>query len=124
MLLQNDNANFLFTQNTLRWVSNEGRRRRVLFLDDGAIVKKFEVSLTEVPDPTKTPPERLPLPPVDVFNQVLASWQEDDIFNRLILERFSMGQILSGLTVSLSVALVLYGSYRLWRGRYLPEVHP
>ena len=44
MMLQNDNANFRFAQNTVRWLTNNGTRRRVLFLDDGDVVKKFDRS--------------------------------------------------------------------------------
>lgn len=124
MMLQADNANFRFAQDAVRWLTGNGARKRVLFLDDGAAVNKFQVPPSEIPDPTQLPPEHLPLPTVDVFNQILASWQDEDVFNRLILERFSMQQILSGLTLSLTAALVLYGSYRLWRARYLQDIHP
>lgn len=124
MMLQADNGNFLFAEAAVRWLSNGGARKRVLFLDDGAVVDKFQVPLSEIPDPTQLPPEHLPLPTVDVFNQILASWQDEDVFNRLILERFSMQQILSALTLSLTAALVAYGSYRLWRARYLQDIHP
>ena len=93
-------------------------------LDEGIVQKKLEVSIKDIPNPTKLPPQRLPVPPVEVLNQVLASWQDDDIFNRLILERFSMNQVLSGLALWLSVAFLAYGFFRLWRGRYLQDIHP
>src|SRR5205823_5090731 len=81
MMLQGDNANFVFAQDTVRWLTGNGARKRVLFLDDGAVVDKFQVPLSEIPDPTQLPPEHLPLPTVDVFNQILASWQDEDVFN-------------------------------------------
>lgn len=124
MMLQNDNGNFRFAQGLVRWLTNDGGRKKALFVDDGVVQGRFEVLPADIPDPTKLPPQRLPVPPVEVLNQVLASWQDDDIFNRLILERFSLNQILSGLALWLSVAFIVYGLLRLRRSRYLQDVHP
>jgi hypothetical protein len=124
MMLQNDNGNFQFADATIRWFAGNGTRTRALFLADGEIVKQFEVPLSEIPDPTKLPPPRLPVPPVEVFNQVLASMQNEDVFNRFLLEQFPLHQIVSATALGVTFVLLLYGASRLWRGRYSQDVHP
>lgn len=124
MMLQRDNGNAWFTQNLVRWLTNDGGRKKVLFLDDGQVQKRLKVTESEIPDLNAPPLQHLPIPPMEVLNQLLATSQENDIFNRLILERFSMNQILSAAALWLSGGFLVYGFYRLWRARYLPDVHP
>ena len=44
MMLQTDNGNSRFAQNAVRWLTNDGTRRRVLFLADGEVIPRFAVA--------------------------------------------------------------------------------
>jgi hypothetical protein len=123
MMLQDNNDNARFAAQTVRWLTEDGKRRRVLFLVDGLPERRFMVSPAEIPDPTRPPP-RMPLPSAAALNQLLASWQQDDIFNRLIQERFSSSRMLSGFALGLTLMLLGYGFLRLWQGSYSTDTHP
>jgi hypothetical protein len=110
MMLQTDNGNFDFAYNCLRWLSNGGARRQVLFYDEGKIVPDFHVPLTTVPD--------LGVSPVDLANRMIVAAERENLFNRLILEHVSMPRVLSTVAVVLTLGLALYGFYRLIHASY------
>ena len=115
MMLQPDNGNFDFAYNCINWLTNSGergreKRDRVLFIDEGRVEPSFEVPLQSIPD--------LPFSPVDAANQVIAAAEQDDLFNRVILENVSLRQVKSGWVLVLTVTLVAYGLYRLMKAGY------
>jgi hypothetical protein len=110
MMLESDNGNFDFAYNCVKWLSDSGRRSNVLFVDDDTIVTDFKVPLTDIAVP--------PISPLDAANHVIAALEEDDLFNKLILEQFSLRQIISAWALVLTVGLLLYVFYRLIRGGY------
>jgi hypothetical protein len=120
MMLQADNDNFDFALGAIRWLTEPASPggpapRRVLFVDEGAVVTDFKVSL-------KAPPG-IPLPTADVLNHLLVGIENDNVFNRLILNRFSLGQVLSGIALGLTGALVVYGGMRLAHSSHSVDPH-
>jgi hypothetical protein len=110
MMLQTDNGNFDFAYNCVKWLNDSGKRRNVLFVDEGTIVQDFKV-----------PPQNLPAPPispVEAVDQVIVALEEHDLLNKLILEQFSLRRIMSGWAIALTVGLLLFGFYRLIRAGY------
>jgi hypothetical protein len=110
-----ENGNMQFAFNCVKWLSQDGRRDRVLFIDEGTVVKNFDVPLQTLPD--------LPLGPVELANVVIAAAENENLFNRFILEQFGRSRVLRGWLIGLTVALLLYGLYRLIRGGYQPDPH-
>jgi hypothetical protein len=110
MMLQPDNDNFDFALKALQWLIGSpagggAAPNRVLFVDEGAVVTNFNV-------PLKTSPG-IPVPTAEALNQLLLGTEFDNVFNRLILHRFSPGQVLSVLALVLTGAMLAYGSVRI-----------
>lgn len=121
MMIQDDNDNFDFAVQTVRWLTDNGKRKRVYFLEDGEPVSNFNVSLKDGLSGSKRSIE-LPENPVAVVNHVLTNWEDDNIFNRLILERFgNIHRVVSGIAVLVTAALIAYGYFRLRRVRHVAE---
>jgi hypothetical protein len=120
MMLQPDNDNFDFALGAIRWLTEPASPggpapRRVFFVDEGAVVTDFKV-------PLKDPPG-IPLPTADVLNQLLLGIEYDNVFNRLILNRFSLGQVLSGIALGLTGTVVVFGGMRLARSSHGIDPH-
>jgi hypothetical protein len=116
MMLQPDNDNFNFAYNCLDWLK-EGKRTRVLFYDENEIVTDFKVPIKVI--------NEFPVPPIERMNKLLASLEEENIFNRLILGRnpeYTFRIILRVLAVTLTAGLVLLGFYWLLQNRHRIEV--
>ncbi len=119
MMLQPDNDNFNFAYNCLDWLKEgkEGKRTRVLFYDENEIVTDFKVPIKVI--------NEFPVPPIEVMNKLLASLEEENIFNHLILGRDperTFRIILRVLAVTLTAGLVLLGFYWLLHNRHRIEV--
>ncbi len=111
MMGRTDNDNFAFAWNSVRWLTNGGRRKYALFLEDGRPVTTFDVPLLQPP-----------LPPLKIVNHVLRGLEEENFFNRLILDNVPRERILRGLFLSVSGMLLLYGLVRLVRVHHRAEV--
>jgi hypothetical protein len=110
MMLQSDNGNFDFAYNCVKWLSDSDKRRNVLFFDEGTMVLDFTVPVTNLPMP--------PISPLEAANHVVAALEEDNLFNKLILEHFTLRQIASGWAVVLTALLMGFVFYRLMRSGY------
>jgi hypothetical protein len=110
MMLQSDNGNFDFAYNCVKWLSDSGKRHKVLFFDEGTPVDDFKVPITNVPVP--------PIPAMQAANHVVVALEQEDLFNKLILEQFSLRQIVSAWAVAVTVTLLLFVFYRLIRSGY------
>jgi hypothetical protein len=118
MMLQKDNNNFSFAENTLRWlcdVEDSGARRpHVLLIQDGRIEESFDVKVK--PGPAALPtdlPKDLPAHPVDLINGLLAKWEDENVHNEILLQGATWKQILSVAAIALSVVIIAYGLYRV-----------
>src|SRR5262249_5761742 len=86
-----------------------------LFIDEGMIRTDFNVAVKMVPD--------LPLPSLQVVNQLLVGLENENLFNRLLVpNRAALSRLLSGLAVGLTVGLVVFGLFRIMKGRHRVEV--
>lgn len=118
MMLQEDNDNFAFAINCVRWLSDGGKRDRVLFIDDGRIVTSFDVTVREIP-------AALPDHPVDLINNLLTKWERENIHNELLLEQFrSPSQLLSILAIAATVILAVYLFFRMQMAHHRMETSP
>lgn len=132
MLLQTDNDNFDLACSAVRWLSDDGKRTRVLFIEDGEVVTNFNVILKELPVPPLPP-----LPPeaemVRLANKLLVDLESEDYFNRTLLEAISpagrtpesgpdlqagRGRVLQLLVLLTTVGLLMFGWHRLVRARH------
>jgi hypothetical protein len=113
MMAQRDNDNFTFACNCIRWLTDGGKRQRVLLLEEGTVQREFEVPLKELPMP--------PMPPAHMLNKVLRGLEEERFFDRVLLRLFSRERIVAAVLLVLSVVLLLYGASRLMRARYRHE---
>jgi hypothetical protein len=107
MMVQLDNDNFDFTVNAIRWLREKesGKRTRVLFVVDGAIITDFSLHLAP------------PLPTTAVLNQMLRGLEEERFFQHL-LESFLPPHRLIALTLAIGTfVLLLYGAKKLMEGR-------
>jgi hypothetical protein len=110
LIAQNDNDNLLFALNCVRWLTDAGKRRKVLFVEDGKVQTSFDVPLAQRP--------ALPLPPVRIIDQVLRGLEDENAFNRLLLEGHDKANLVRVILVVLTVLLVILGLRRLLQGRH------
>ena len=113
MMAQRDNDNFTFAQNCIDWLTDGGRRKRVLMIEEGRIQGKFDVPLTVVP--------ALPLPSSTVVNKILHGLEEENFFNRLLVSLVGRDRILRMVLLFLSAGLLVFGISRLMRARHRME---
>jgi hypothetical protein len=113
MILQPDNDNFFFACNAVNWLTEEGKRTEVFFVEDGTVVTNFNVALKEPPP--------LPMPTegqlIDLGNRLIAKVDEQDLPNRFINDRIRPVQLLRLVLLLLTGAFLLYGCWRLVSGR-------
>lgn len=112
MMLQEDNDNIGFACNCMAWLrADDSRRDRVLLYEEGTINANFNVPVSPPPIP----------PPGPWINQLLQQVEEENLFNRALLGQVSVSEILRAVLVALSVALLLYGLWRLVKARHRVE---
>jgi hypothetical protein len=117
MLSQSDNDNFDFALLCLEWLTDGGRRNRVLFVEEGLVQSQFDVAFKDVPPP--------PLPPLGVIVRAVDSGlrglEEENAFDRMIQNRVDAvvpRQALQALGLLLTLGVVLYGLVRIGQGRH------
>jgi hypothetical protein len=110
MILQLDNDNYSFACNCVEWLMDEGKRKQVLFVDEGTIRTDLEIPLEEpeVPDVQVPPVEAL----VPLINKLVASVEHENLFNRMLVEQLGPTRILKGVVLLLTAMLVAYGLVR------------
>jgi hypothetical protein len=118
MLLQADNANWKFAENVASWLTDNGKRKQILFIDDGVIRTDFDVAL-EIPEPRLPPIEAL----VPMVNQMIAGLERENAFNRLLVQAFGGSEraIVRTVLLVLTIALLVYGLYRALNARHRVE---
>jgi hypothetical protein len=112
LMIRMDNDNFAFAVNTLRWLTEDGRRKRVLFLDDGEIQRRFDVPLATLP-PTRIPTE--------IINRVVCGLEEENRLNQMFLEQRNFSSYLRAALWGATLLLLFVGLRRLLQGRYRLE---
>jgi hypothetical protein len=107
MLAQQDNDNWDFAMSCLRWLTAAGQRKYALFIEEGRVVRTFDVPLI-----------RVPLPIVPMINAGLRWIEEENLLNRLIQEHVDRDELMKWLLVGCSGLLGLYGLRRLVRAHH------
>ncbi len=114
MMLQTDNDNFDLARAAISWLTDGGKRNRVLLLDDGDIVTSFDVPMQDVPP--------LPLPSeadlVRFANKAIVGLEREDFFNQMIRKLIPRVVLWRGVLVVLTLAVAAYFLLRLVRSRY------
>jgi hypothetical protein len=110
LLLQEDNDNWTFARNVLRWLLEKGRRRRVLFLEEGKVQSVLVL-----------PPPRPPRPSAEILDELLCNLEEEDCFNRALLQLADLRSYLQLAAGAATLWLLLAGLRRLWRSSYRSE---
>jgi hypothetical protein len=111
MLAQRDSDNFAFACNCIRWLTSDGQRKQVLFVEEGKIQASFDVPIRELPP--------LPIPPSQVVEKILGRLEEEGFFDRL----FGSDTFWRGTVLLLSAALLVYGVSRLLGARHRREIN-
>ena len=112
MLIQTDNDNFSFAWNTIAWLAQgpSGGREHVLFIDDGTVVDNLALPLSKFGS--------LPIPPIQVINRVIRGLEDENVFNRFLMEHFRKEHYLRGLFLLGSLAALVLGAWRIMHGRF------
>jgi hypothetical protein len=105
LLLASDNDNFAFALNCVRWLT-EGDRRRVLFVEEGHIQTSFPSPLA------------LPLPSTRVLDRMLRALEEENVFNRLLLDVADKSDYVRAIVLLVTLLVVFWGLRRLFLARH------
>ena len=106
-LAQRDLDNATFATNTIRWLTDNKQRKYCLFVKDSQTVAKFDVPLLMPPMPTTR-----------MINDFLRALEEENFFNRIILDHISKNRILRVLMAFSLIGLVIYGFRRYALARH------
>jgi hypothetical protein len=106
-LAQRDLDNATFATNTIRWLTDNKQRKYCLFVKDNQTVAKFDVPLLMPPMPTSR-----------MINDLLRALEEENFFNRIILDHISKNRILRVLMALSLIGLVIYGFRRYALARH------
>jgi hypothetical protein len=112
MLIQTDNDNFAFAWHVINWLGEApgGRREVALFIDDGKVITNFALPLSKFGP--------VPIPPIQVVNRMIRGLEDENIFNRLLMERIGKAPYLKVLLLLGSVLALLWGAWRLMHARF------
>jgi hypothetical protein len=120
MLSQPDNDNIAFAYGVVRWLTDDGRRKEVLFIDDGVVQTEFNVALN-VPPPKFPPLEAL----IPLADEAIVAVEKDNLINQALLEAVGgPWTIFRTLAFLLTLGLLFLGLYRFIQARHRPEVRP
>jgi hypothetical protein len=119
MMIQEDNNNFDFAYQCLRWLMKRGQnqeeRKQVYFLDEGQRIDNFYVPFTLAD---------MPRPSIEVLNQFLVKLEQENFFNRFILDPDPgrrIVEIIRVLTIVITTAVTGFGCYRFLQARHRSE---
>ncbi len=112
MLIQADNDNFAFAWNTIQWLAEgpRGTREYALFIHDGKVIDNFGLPLKRFGS--------IPIPPIQVVNRILRGLEDENFFNRLLLEHVGKEALLRVLLFVGSLIVLILGALRIMKGRY------
>jgi hypothetical protein len=116
MMLQDDNDNFDFAVNCLRWLgegSEGGPRRHTLFVLDGKVIQSFDVALKPLPP--------IPVPTIQVVNQLLHGLERENFLVRLLRDNMDVRGAIRLSLILLTVSMLVYGAKKLGDQRHHAE---
>jgi hypothetical protein len=104
---QRDLDNVTFTANTIRWLTDSKERKYCLFVRDNQAVTKFDVPLLVPPMPTSR-----------MINDFLRALEEENFFNRAVVDNIAKYRILRVLMTLALIGLAIYGFRRYCLARH------
>jgi hypothetical protein len=107
MLAQDDIDNLTFATNILRWLTNDKQRRHCLFVEENQVFTDFSVPIGEPPMPT-----------AKLINDLLRGWEEENFFNRLLLENVRKDTIQKWLLATAVIGLAVFGFRQMLKARF------
>jgi hypothetical protein len=113
MMAQRDNDNFAFACNCIHWLTDGGKRKRVLLLEEGTVQSQFDIPIRETPG--------LHLPTSRVVNKILHNLEEERLFDRLLFKFIPPEAIKRMALILCTVGLLIYGVRRLLRAQHRAE---
>jgi hypothetical protein len=105
-----DADNFAFARNCVQWLSEKGKRKYALLIEEGRVMKSFDVPLAQ-----------LPLPPLKAISGIVRGLEDENFFNRLLLDNVRRARLLRYLFLGASGLLLFYGLHRLIRAHHRGE---
>jgi hypothetical protein len=111
-MMRLDNDNLTFTFRCVRWLTNNGQRKYVLFVHNNTIVTDFNVPLSQFPIPWSR-----------WLSTLLRGLEQENRHNELFLDWLPRERIVYYLVILFSVGLALYGLRRLARSRFRLQPH-
>ena len=105
-----DADNFAFARNCVEWLSEKGKRKYALLIEEGRVMKSFDVPLAQ-----------LPLPPLKAISGIVRGLEDENFFNRLLLDNVPRARLLRYLFLGASGLLLFYGLHRLIRAHHRGE---
>jgi len=111
MMLNHDN--YAFALNSIHWMTEGGKRKHVLFVEESKVQASFQVPLTKLPPP--------PLPRAEILDRLLHGLEQENLFNRLLLESIGARHIWRAVLLGLTVLVVVLAFRRLLVARHRPE---
>ena len=100
-VVQQDTDNWRFMNNTVRWLTDNKKRKHALFIVDNKVVTNFNVPIGELPFPTRR-----------MVNDLLRGLEEENFFNRLLDEELPWSKRIRAVAAVALIGLVLYGFRR------------
>jgi len=117
MMQKTDNANARFGLRVAKWLTESGKRKRILFIEDGVAQSGVKAEQLQV---LPIPPE-IPKPSLNaligVGDQLLGGLEQEDVFNKFLVDKMPLRWLL----ILFTVLLVYYGYSRSRRGRHRVE---
>jgi hypothetical protein len=104
---QRDLDNATFTANTIRWLTDSKERKYCLFVKDDQAVTKFDVPLLLPPMPTSR-----------MINDFLRALEQENFFNRMVVDNIAKNKILRVLVTLSLIGLAIYGFRRYSLARH------
>lgn len=119
------NQNLEFATALIKWLKeSNGRRTKILFLENGQVVTDFGNvndwinSLDKLPTPRL---KDLPAPPAALVNALITGLERENIFNKIVLDNVIWSRLVATLGASSAAVLAAYGVYRAFRARHHVE---
>jgi hypothetical protein len=109
LVFQKENDNFVFMYNALTWLTESGKRDRVLFYNDGQLVTDFDVPLKWKWSPIPDLPN-----PVAIADHLLAGLEKENAFNRLLHRVLPHSILLRLLAVLVTLAILARWIYHVF----------
>jgi hypothetical protein len=121
MMQKTDNANARFALRVAKWLTESGKRKQILFIEDGVAQSGVKAEQLQA---LPIPPE-IPKPSLDaligVADQLLGDLEQEDVFNKVLVDKMPLRRLMRWLLILVTVLLVYYGFSRSRRGRHRLE---